>query len=350
MTRCRLAHAMLLAPVLCFFPVERATAVVVADGDGTGNVTAPPDDPGWSHVGQRGEDTFGGSAVYLGNLWVLTVAHIQSGWIDFPSGRFFGVPGSAVELQNPSGLGLTANTDMKLYRLTEDPGLPPLTISETPPPVGSEVLMIGAGRNRMVPLKGWDTSDPTWVDAPVGTADVRGYELDSNSRTMRWGTNVIVDDDILGVPTSGHQFITDNAPYGHVISLGVHFEENGPINESSTARGDSGGAAFYRHGSTWELTGIMHYLYTLPGQPFDTSIFGDAGHVGNIALFSDLSAYRDQIVSITGIPEPSTLAVVVMLGLWGRRRPRALSSAFIRVHPWFNFSGSGSCGGVRGRR
>ena len=45
-------------------------------GDGTGNVTAPPDDPGWDHLGTKG----GTTVVYVGNRWVLTAHHVGA-WI-----------------------------------------------------------------------------------------------------------------------------------------------------------------------------------------------------------------------------------------------------------------------------
>ena len=47
-----------------------APAVLIASGDGTENTTAPPADPGWSHVGSVN----GLSGVYLGDGWVRSVA------------------------------------------------------------------------------------------------------------------------------------------------------------------------------------------------------------------------------------------------------------------------------------
>ncbi len=45
-----------------------AAAVIIASGNGTGNISAPPDDPGWDNV----VNLTGLTGVYLGNGWVLT--------------------------------------------------------------------------------------------------------------------------------------------------------------------------------------------------------------------------------------------------------------------------------------
>ena len=61
-------EALLLAVLAFCSPFGDAQAVIIEAGDGTGNVTAPPDDPGWANLGNRG----GTTGVYLGRRWVLT--------------------------------------------------------------------------------------------------------------------------------------------------------------------------------------------------------------------------------------------------------------------------------------
>ena len=51
-----------------------AAAVIIASGDGTGNTSAPADDPGFAHVAIKS----GLSAVYIGDGWVLTANHVCS--------------------------------------------------------------------------------------------------------------------------------------------------------------------------------------------------------------------------------------------------------------------------------
>ena len=59
--------------------VQTASAVIIDSGDGTGNTSAPSPDPGWDHVGVAS----GLTAVYLGDGWVLTAAHVGVGPVDF---------------------------------------------------------------------------------------------------------------------------------------------------------------------------------------------------------------------------------------------------------------------------
>ena len=61
---------------LRFEPLEERIALtIVAGGDGSQNTTAPADDPGFANIGIRGS----GSAVYLGDGWVLTATHVGAG-------------------------------------------------------------------------------------------------------------------------------------------------------------------------------------------------------------------------------------------------------------------------------
>ena len=52
-----------------------AEALVFVSGDGQGNTSPPPDDPGWNHVGR----VSGLNGIYLGNGWVLTANHVPTG-------------------------------------------------------------------------------------------------------------------------------------------------------------------------------------------------------------------------------------------------------------------------------
>ena len=119
--------AMLLAAILVACCGRPAAALIVVPPGSNDNTSAPTDDPGWLNVGDNG--------VYLGNRWVITAAHVGAQTTTFPGipGSFAVVPESAVQLQNPSGFGLTTSTDLLMYRLTTDPGLPSLVIASSTP-------------------------------------------------------------------------------------------------------------------------------------------------------------------------------------------------------------------------
>ncbi|HXV37507.1 MAG TPA: hypothetical protein VEC18_10175, partial [Myxococcota bacterium] len=67
--------------------------MLIESGDGSGNTSAPADDPGWAHVGTRNNL----SVVYLGRRWVLTANHVGVGNVTIDGQTYSPVPGSAVQ-------------------------------------------------------------------------------------------------------------------------------------------------------------------------------------------------------------------------------------------------------------
>jgi hypothetical protein len=149
----------------------RAGAVVIDSGDGSGNVSAPPDDPGWDHVG-----TIGGlTGIYLGRGWVLTANHVNPslatdivlGGVAYPA-----VPGTKVLLETSPG----AFADLIVYRIQGQPDLPDLPalrLSSGTPGVGDEVTMVGNSWSREAGITYWDD---TWTEVIPMEASYRGYE------------------------------------------------------------------------------------------------------------------------------------------------------------------------------
>lgn len=291
--------------------------VVISSGDGTENVTAPMDDPGFGNVGKRSS----ASVVYLGNRWVLTANHVGVGSVDLGGTIYEVESGTAQRLQNPTGMGLTTSTDLRMYRLTTDPGLPSLQIMNTTPALGSRVVMIGQGRNRQVSMTEWDVAvlpdDPDiWtVHDPMNPdpSDVKGWGL-LTPRTIRWGENEVTGTTTINLGT-----------HGDILSFYTTFDEAGLTHEAQGTSGDSGGAVFLKEGGVWKLAGIMNAVGTSlafdGGPPGETST-NPYPYFGRVTFAADLSEYRAQIESIYLIPEPSTV-LLGFLGagfLWVRRR------------------------------
>jgi hypothetical protein len=286
-----------------------ARAVIIAGSDGTINTTAPGDDPGWANVGSSG--------VYLGShgggFWVLTATHLGAGSITFSSGTYAAVPGSALTIRNSNG----TPTDLLLFRIAADPGLPSLTLASAAPAAGSTVVMIGDGANRAAAQSFWSVNTNgnssgstsgaawTWQALPDSTgANASGYAWGSGS-TKRWGTNQIDGTTTYDIGTgSTTAFYTDfDAVTG----------------EAQGATGDSGGAVFFKNGARWELAGILGAVGTYNNQPASTAVFGDVTYVASVP------AYYSTIM--TAIPEPAEASAVVgcaMLALvvWRRRACR----------------------------
>jgi hypothetical protein len=280
----------LLAMLLLIgIPRQRVFALVVVPPATNDNVTPPPDDPGWLNVGDNG--------VYLGNRWVITALNVGAQTTTFPGvGVFSVVPGSAIRLQNPSGQGLTTDTDLLMYRLVADPGLPSLEIGAVSPGQGDTVTMIGAGRSitPSTPETQWDLN---WNQVPFGGIH-RGYA--SGAGRKLWGTNVVEN----SAPVAVHTFV-----YGDALSFFTIFD--GPsvvgttatLHETQMQSGDAGSAVFDKIGGKWLLSGVDFAIAAYPNQPSPdrNAVYGDYTYA------VDLSQYRDQIVA--RMPEPTSIAL-----------------------------------------
>jgi hypothetical protein len=234
-----------------------ASAVIIDGVDGTANTSAPPDDPGWDHVGTRGNLT----AIYLGDGWVLTANHV--GISDIVLGGVAHPPVLQSQSQVEHG-------DLQLFRLVTEPGLPPLPLTSSSPSFDSDLVMIGHGRDRG-PATSW--------------GGLSGYAWDTTF-SMRWGTNRVSSRVPFDVVTDGAGGLTRTfaADFGSGLPT---------LHEAMGAVGDSGGAVFVDTGVSWELAGVIYAKDSEPGQPAETALYT------NDTWIVDLSYYRPQILAIS---------------------------------------------------
>ena len=165
--RAAFVKALLLAALSLWLPLGDAQAVIIETGDGTGNVTAPPDDPGWANLATRNDLT----AVYLGRRWILTANHVGAGNVVLEGQTYFPVPGSAIQFENPD----TSQADLMVFKVFGNPGLPRLEIPSSPPVVGDSLIAVGNGLNR---------------GAATTFMELGGYEWGVGD-AVRWGTNIV---------------------------------------------------------------------------------------------------------------------------------------------------------------
>lgn len=247
----RLAIVLALAGLVLAAP---SPAVLIASGDGTGNTTAPPADPGWLHVGAVN----GLSGVYIGDGWVLTANHVGTGPITLGGVSYPVVPNSSVRLEHTAGV----LTDLLLYRLISDPGLDTLPIAATPPPLSTEAILIGLGRDR---------------GAAYTFSGHAGWRW-TYTNTKRWGTNA--------VSQASFELNLSGQP---LRALGLSFDDLGGTSpEAIVTTGDSGGAAFVDD----SLAGILVARWSFGGQATASSVFGNGSYV------ADLSYYQSQILAV----------------------------------------------------
>jgi len=275
----------------------RASAVVIVTGDGTGNTSAPADDPGWAAVGEAG----GLTGVYLGNGWVLTANHVGEQAIRFAGVTYQPIAGSKHQFTTDA-----SNTaDLAVYQIDGDPPVPGVALAATPPTLGLEVTLIGQGWNREPTLTTWSGS---FAETPPGPTVYTGYKR-ATGRALRWGRDVVSETG-LSIATGPNE----------TRAFRTRFDDDGAAvaDEAHAVQGDSGGAVFAKRNGSWELVGILWARELYAGQDVDTAVFGNRSDI------VDVSFYRDQILDLTapGIPllPWSWLAVLACLLAVAARR------------------------------
>ena len=271
-----------------------ARALVIAGGNGTQNFTAPTgtgfsSDPGFANVGT----IHGLGGVYLGNYggnyWVLTASHVGLGDLTLGGTTYSAVAGSAVGVQNSDGSG----TDLTLFRIASDPGLPTLALQTgAAPATGATVTYVAAGlRETSSGPTAWNdntgVTPNTWTTT-TGSGNYAGYTTQS-SGGMRWGNAIVIGS------------ASYNIGFGTTETFATGFNN---VSGSTMAQvEDSGGATFYFASGQWYLAGIIDAINVFNNQPAYTAVFG------NDTFAVDLSTYAGFISGVTAVPEPSTYAL-----------------------------------------
>lgn len=283
-----------IACALCasWLAAAPSSAVVIVTGDGSGNTTAPSDDPGFANVGVTGNYL---SGVYLGYGWYLTADHVGETSITLDGITYSAIPGSRVVLETSPGV----LADLALVRINGSPPLPPLVLSSGSPAVGNTVTLVGNGFNRQTTQSCWNASFVELGSCVGPLVAFRGYKRLGSNRTLRWGRNVVTAVD-LDIPMPGTE----------TRAFQVDFDQSGIGYEAQAVPGDSGGAVFLKRGSQWELAGVLFTILVYQGQPSDTAMYGDG------TLSVDVWQYRDQIEDVILAPEvPALPGAAFALGL-----------------------------------
>jgi hypothetical protein len=257
---------LVLAAALSLALPSSAGAVLIASGDGSGNVTPPADDPGFGRMCVR---LPGLSCVYLGNGWVLTANHVGAGQVLLAGVTYDWISGSSHQLQNPD----STYADLLVFRIVGEPNVPTIPIRASAPGMNNNITLIGYGFDR--------GSAITW-------SGYQGWNWNTSAKHMRWGTN--------RVGATG-QDVTIGATKTRSFASSFTGPSGGTTHEAQGVVGDSGGGVFLKNGTVWELAGTIHSIDGYVNQPVNTSLFGNASY------FADLSYYRSQILGWVSTPE-----------------------------------------------
>jgi len=320
---------MLGCALVAFFSSTQCFAVIVVGPNGGGTVNNATEDSINDWIDAEGHPDFDyfrsvgdivgsqGSGIYMGNRGVLTARHVANdanfSGIEFRDSngdmQSFTMVGDYVEIPN---------LDAVVFQISATPDVTPVPLALDSPSVGTEVVMIGWGRNRTEGV-----NDPR---ADVGDDD-EGYHWGNLASSLqRWGTNVTVEHDLAPPgPTFAEQSFTfsdesETYPTRVFFTELDDFRNDPDTNEATVARGDSGGGVFYieNHGGqdVWVVGGLHSIVDFNDGQDSNTSAFGEvAGH-------TDLT-YSRQAIADAIVPEPTSFLILLgglLLSALPRRR------------------------------
>jgi hypothetical protein len=254
----------------------------------------------FSAVGKVGS----ASGVLIAPNWVLTAAHVSA--TNFVAGgQTYSV---AQEIKHPqyvaNGSNINYGYDISLVRLTTSVvGIAPIPIYTGTNELGSVISMTG-----------------------YGATGVGSNGVFSNAGTLRGGTNVVDLIDSFANGSSG-QIGAQNAILVTDFDPLASFDSTGKYNtlgigtptslEYQLCFGDSGGAGLIQEAGKWYVAGINSWVDSQKnwtGKPNDSTLLFGYGAVSGMTRVTN---YQDFIFGHTGVPEPSTLAMVGLVGLAG---------------------------------
>ncbi len=279
-----------LLSLACYLlTLASAPAIILYGGDNSTNITDPGTGAPWDAVAKVVSSTGAttGSAVYLGNGYLLTANHLAASTeVTFDGVNFYTI--------DPSySSSFTGGVDLKIFKLTETPSIAGVSLLDSPLEYSGEITLIGWGVGRNA--------------TPINT-NVVGWG-DGSTITKRWGLNVL----------SGAATVEGYS--GLIFHLNTPGEGGGlGANEAALTRYDSGSGMFQFINGQWYLISIATGVQTSNSSTF--------GNPGDLNAGVRISAYYSQIMmNIPAIPEPSSLALLfpACLGgaLWVMKRKRS---------------------------
>ena len=261
---------------LCLITQAAQALVVYESGtslDNSYNTAAPMDGAPWDYVAQVGVNN--ASAVYLGNGWCATAAHVlmdSSTPIRLNGATYYEDP--SVQTR---GIG---NVDVMLFKILGDPGLSMLPLAlPSDNDLNQSAIRIGCGVGKGSVIA-------------LGQSQDAGFTWDYGTYAKRWGIGETLGNTFIG--TDGDQ----------TVYLATPFDPSLGPDAASASMGDSGGGVFEQLDGVWKLAGITCGVDTLGASyysPPDNSYDLEVSHY---------SAWINGIV----VPEPDA---GVLLGLGG---------------------------------
>lgn len=238
-----------------------------------------------------------GSAVHLGNGYMLTANHVQV--TAAQSFTFDGVVSYTLDA-GFTPTQVAAGVDMKVFKLSTTPTVAAASVYTGVGELVAPATLVGWGRGRLAT-----------VPNPVVTWG------DSSTIDKRWGLNVPMATDVIDYSYAGFDY-----DYESIITV-LGSESGDPAglgaNEAALTQYDSGSGLFQYLGGQWYLIGIATTVETDESSTFGDDDFDPAG--GDLNFFARVGTYDSQILAL--IPEPATGLMAFGGALLSLRRRRA---------------------------
>ena len=273
-----------------------ANGMVFWNADNSANQTDPGTGVPWGSVAKvvdSGLTLLSGSAVYLGNGYMLTANHVTMdatfSYVSFDGVTTFQIDSSFNDGVRPAGKQVASNVDMAVFKLTTIPSGPSaVQLLSTPDELIASATQVGWGVGR----------DPgtslSSLSVPWGNASTSAH---------RWGVNEPKAVTNISFGSGSYEALVTIAG----ASPSPTFSPTGlGDSESAATLYDSGSGLFQVIASQWQLIGL-----TTGVDVAGTSLFGNDKTVsphGDGNYFVRISTYESQIVAL--IPEPTTPAIL----------------------------------------
>jgi hypothetical protein len=260
------------------------------------NQTDPGTGVPWASVAKIYDplnNAISGSAVYLGNGYLLTANHVYVG-PNFDTNDYSQVSFDNINsyLIDPNfgnyGIQVAPGVDMKVIKLTLNPaGVNAVTLLTSPIEQVAPATLVGWGKGR----------DPS---IPLASTNVT-WGTDATAE-KRWGLN--------------EPKFSGSDPYDYLGTIagasGPGFAPGGLGDaEASVALYDSGSGLFQEIADTWYLIGIT--TSTDDGGSTDFGIDDiTSPERGDRDYFARISSYHEEITAL--VPEPSTISLLAVAG------------------------------------
>jgi len=283
--------------LVCFWSTS-AQAIILFGLDNSANQTDPGTGVPFDAVARVSNSTsgqIGGSAIHLGDGWMITADHVGSiAFTTFDGSTFYNRDTTQPTIQ-------IGTTDMKLFRL------------DTTPTVGKANIYAGTSENAgPATLIGWGRGrDP---NVPIGSTSVT-WSNSLNTSAKRWGLNRPA-----GLIADSYTFNSKNYMQDTILTVLGSDPTGLGENEAAVITHDSGSGMFQQIDGIWYLIGLAVRV-----EFSGVSTFGNddilSPERGDLNYFVRTSAYQNEIMAYV-IPEPEVglLGIIGIFALSLRRR------------------------------